>query len=193
MGKDQFVAGVVVVAALLACKKREAPAPPPEPARPAVTAAEVTPARHPSGAPTATKRDTVAPLAVELDKLRRTPDAQAEGVDRTGKRTLTWRFKPLPDTDLVELARYRENTAAWRLEISGLPCRDLDQLGLEVVQISENRGMAPHFRAWYRISGGPLDGTFALVSNQGVPAPKLCTILPGTNAYWDLAGRTIGE
>lgn len=198
MGKDEAFAVCVVVCALLACKSPETrereraeraatPKPSAEPTRQRPRVHE-----H-SDAPEHTKTDQVSELAKALDTLRRNPDKTAEGVDKTGKRTITWRFKALPDTDLVELVRYRSDPDAWRFEVSGLPCRDIGQLGLEVSLTRPNRGMAPHYNAEYAVRGGPLDGTVMRVFNQGVSNPRLCTVLPGTQAYWDLANVVATE
>jgi hypothetical protein len=188
MGKDELGAALLVVCALLACKSGEQRERTQSVATTTKAAPTVEPTPgHASGAPRVAKRETVAPLAEALDKLRRSPDSLAEGVDKTGKKTITWRFKALPNTSLVELAQYRSNPDAWRFEVSGVPCADIGQLGLEVTQLSESRALPPHFNARYEVKGGPLDGTIARVFNQGVESPRLCTVLPGTVAYWDLA------
>jgi hypothetical protein len=202
MGKNELGAALLVVCALLACKKPETrereraeragatKAPAAAVAEPEIEKPRV---HSFSGAPERTERADVSPLAEALDRLRRNPDKTAEGVDQTGKRTINWRFKPLPGTTWVELARYRSDPNAWRLEVAGVPCSDIGQLGLVVTISRHNTGMPPHFNAEYDVRGGPLDGTVMRVFNQGVDSPRLCTVLPGTRAYWALAEEPVRE
>ena len=143
-------------------------------------------ARKPQAAPSASgskpTRGGVSTLATSLAQMLRQPADYTTSKDNSDTKTITFFLRPIAGIELTSLVRVRDEPEAWRFGLEGMPCARVDELGLEVSQLS---------RGWYRVQGGPLDQTLVKVSPG--KGEGICNIMPGTAQYWEHQGEKPGD
>ncbi len=132
-------------------------------------------------------RTQVPALAEQLNAIRRQPADFSTGKDDSGEKTVTFNLRPIEGVGTAYFVGYRGDAKAWRFGLEGAKCELLDELGLELAELvrGDGRPMSP---SWYRIKGGPLEGS--LVKVFPGDEPGRCNIMPGQQEYWQRQGDT---